>query len=57
MILESQLNREKETKVELSTKFEKSGGDPPVNSAEVVTSTSVNSPQVQPGLREEKSNP
>ena len=57
MILESQLNREKETKVELSTKFEKSGGDPPVNSAEVVTSTSGNSAQVQPGLREEKSNP
>ncbi len=56
MISESQLNREKEIKVEPSTQVEKTRGEPPVNS-EVVTSTSFNMPHVQAGLQEANLNP
>ena len=51
MISESQLNREKEVKLEPSTQIEKTGEGPPVES-EVVSSVSFKSPPAQAGLDE-----
>jgi hypothetical protein len=55
MISESQLNREKEIKIEPSNGFEKTGGEPPVKS-EMVTSATFVSPHVQTSLVEAELN-
>lgn len=51
----SQLNREKEIKIEPSNGFEKTGGEPPVKS-EMVTSATFVSPHVQTSLVEAELN-